>query len=77
MTSKPPILDEESEDPFDDLVGSSIGQMLDAHVPRRKVTHFKDLEEMQGAFDDDVTDLSTTIRETLKEKFSGGPTRPD
>lgn len=77
MTSKPTALDEESEAPFDDLVGSSIGHMLDAYVPRRKVTHFNDLEEMQGAFNDDVSDLSTTVRETLKAKFSGGPTRPD
>lgn len=77
MTSKPSTLDDASEGPFDDLIGASIGSMLDAYVPRRMVTHFKDLEEMQGMFDDDVTDLSMTIRETLKDKFSGGPTRSD
>ena len=76
MTSKP-TRDDESETPFDDLIGSSIGNMIDAHVPRRKVTRFTDLEEMQGVFDDDLKDLSTTIRETLREKFSGGQTRSD
>jgi hypothetical protein len=70
MTSKPPTRHDESEAPFDDLIGSSLGHMLDAHVPRRKVTHFNDLEEMQGAFDDDVTVASTTIRETLKRAYA-------
>lgn len=77
MTSKPPTHDDEPEAPYDDLIGSSIGNMIDAHVPRRKVTRFIELEELQGAFDDDVKDISTTIRETLREKFSGGQTRSD
>jgi hypothetical protein len=29
------------------------------------------LDDFIGAFDDDVTDLSTTVRETLHRKFTG------
>lgn len=43
-------------------------ELLDEYEARQKQTH-DPIEDFIGAFDDDVTDLSTTVRETLHRKF--------
>ncbi len=46
-------------------------ELLDAYEQRPSGEAPKDpLENFIGAFDDDVTDLSTTVRETLRQKFT-------
>jgi len=46
-------------------------ELLDAYEQRASGEAPKDpLDNFIGAFDDDVTDLSTTVRETLRQKFT-------
>lgn len=46
---------------------SLLQSLLDAYEQR--TTNGDPIDKFIGAFDDDVTDLSTTVRQTLQQKF--------
>lgn len=59
------MIAEREQRPVDDVLRS----MVESYEPHPTAEQNAALEAMLGMFDDDVTDLSTTVRETMKEYY--------
>jgi predicted transcriptional regulator len=65
LAKKLQLLAEREQRPVEDVLRS----MLDRYEPKPTPEQNAALEALIGMFDDDVTDLSTTVRETMKEYY--------